>query len=299
MPHVHRHSPPLDRGAGTLAVALAVNAVYTAGEAGAGLAAGSVALLADAGHNLSDVLALGVALLAARLARRPPTPERSFGAMRGEILSALFNGVLVSIVAVWVAVEALRRIDDPPDVEGGWLVLVAAVGIVVNACSAAVLVRSARTNLNVRASVVHLASDALASLGVLAAGALIVVGGWEVLDPVVAMAISALVLVGAWAVLRDAVHVLLERAPRGMDVAAVGRRLASEPGVRDVHDLHVWEVTSGFPAVAAHVLVEPESDCHAIRRRLERVLADDFGIGHTTLQVEHARPELIQIERGG
>jgi cobalt-zinc-cadmium efflux system protein len=297
MPPTHRHPLPLDRGVGPLAIALALNAVYTVGEGVAGFVAGSVALLADAGHNLSDVLALAVALVAARLARRPPTPERSFGAMRAEILSALFNGLLVSAVAIWVGVEALLRISDPPEVKGGWLVAVAAVGIVVNACSAALLAGGARTNLNLRASVVHLAGDALASLGVLAAGGLILAGGWEILDPLVAVAISLLVLMGAWIVLGDAVHVLLERAPRGTDPAAIGRRLAAEPGVRDVHDLHVWEITSGFPALAAHVLVDPRGDCHGIRLRLERILADEFSIEHTTLQVEHAQPELIQIRR--
>jgi cobalt-zinc-cadmium efflux system protein len=295
--HLHRHSFSADRGARALGAALALNAAYTLGEAIAGLASGSMALLADAGHNLSDVLALAVALAAARLAARPPTPERSFGYLRAEILSALFNGVLVAAIAIWVGVVALRRLGDPPDVEGGWLVVVAAIGIAVNAVSALVLMRDGRRNLNVRASVVHLASDALASLGVVAAGVVIVATGWEIVDPVVAVGISLLVLGGAWTVLRDAVHVLLERAPRGMDAAAIGRRLASEPGVKDVHDLHVWEITSGFVALSAHVLVEPDADCHGIRRSLERVLAAELGIEHSTLQVEHARPELIQIRR--
>ena len=299
--HAHGHDRgrllPGSRGLGALAVALALNAGYTVAEALAGALTGSLALLADAGHNLSDVLALGVALFAARLARRPPTPTRSFGYMRAEILSALFNGVLLVAVAVWIGVEAIGRLDDPPAIDGGWLVVVAAAGIGVNALSAAILLRSSRDNLNVWASVVHLATDAVASLAVVVAGLVIAIAGWEIVDPLVGLAIALLILASALGVLRDATHVLLEGAPRGIDAAAVGGRLAAAPGVRDVHDLHIWEITSGFPALSAHVLVEPDGDCHGLRRELERILADEFHIEHTTLQVEHARPELVQIHR--
>ncbi len=295
---MHAHGTPAgDRGRRALAIALALNAGYTAIEAIAGVLTGSLALLADAAHNLSDVLALAVALVAALLTRRPPTPSRSFGLMRAEILSALGNGVLVAVVAVWIGVEAGRRLGDAPSIEGGWLVAVAAAGIAVNALGAVILLRSARDNLNVRASVVHLGADAVASAGVVVAGLVILVTGWAVLDPIVAILIALLVLAGSWGVVRDAVHVLLEGAPRGIDTAAVGARIAAEPGVRDVHDLHVWEITSGFPALSAHVLVDPGGDCHGLRRILERALADEFGIDHTTLQVDHARPELIQIRR--
>jgi cobalt-zinc-cadmium efflux system protein len=294
--HVHVHPRGRD-AARALTLALVLNAAYTAAEAAAGIAANSVALLADAAHNLSDVLALAVALAAALLARRPPTPLRSFGWMRAEILSALFNGVLVAGVALWVGVDAVRRLDDPPSVEGGWLVVVAAAGVLVNAGAAWILHRAAPGNLNVRASVVHLGADALSSLGVVAAGAVILVTGWELADPLVAIAISLLVVAGAWGIVREAVHVLLEGAPRGIDTAEVAARLTSTAGVRDVHDLHIWEITSGFPALSAHVLVEPGGDCHAMRRQLEQLLRREFGIEHTTLQVDHARPELIQIER--
>ncbi len=295
--HAHPHPLVGDRGRWALAVALALNAGYTAIEAIAGVLTGSVALLADAAHNLSDVLALAVALVAALLTRRPPTPARSFGFMRAEILSALFNGVVVAAVAMWIGIVAVGRIGDAPSIEGGWLVVVATAGIAVNALAVAILLRSERNNLNLRASVVHLGADALASAGVVVAGVVILVTGWAVVDPVAGILIALLVLVGSWSVMRDAVHVLLEGAPRGIDTAAVGARLASEPGVRNVHDLHVWEITSGFPALSAHVLVDPGGDCHGIRRLLERALADEFGIEHTTLQVDHARPELIQIER--
>jgi cobalt-zinc-cadmium efflux system protein len=296
--HAHDHrSGAVGAGTGALAVALALNGAFTAVEAVAGAAVGSVALLADAAHNLSDVLALAVALVAARLARRPPTPTRSFGYMRAEILSALFNGVLVVAMGVWIGVEALRRLGDPPEVQGGWLTAVAAVGIAVNAVSALVLARSARDNLNVRASIVHLATDAVASAGVVVGGIVIALTGWYVVDPLLGLAIAALVVLGARGVLSDAVHTLLEGTPRGIDPGLVGARIAAVPGVRDVHDLHIWEITSGFPALSAHVLVEPGGDCHGTRRLLEKLLADEFHIEHTTLQVEHARPELIQIHR--
>jgi cobalt-zinc-cadmium efflux system protein len=295
--HDHRHGA-VGAGASALAIALGLNAAYTVAEGAAGVLVGSMALLADAAHNLSDVLALAVALFAARLARRPPTPTRSFGYMRAEILSALCNGVLVVAMAAWIAVESLLRLGDPPSVTGGWLTLVAAAGIAVNAASAAILARSARDNLNVRASIVHLGTDALASLGVVVGGIVIAVTGWYVVDPLLGLGIAVLIALGARGVLSDAVHILLEGAPRGIDVGAVGARLAAVPGVRDVHDLHVWEITSGFPALSAHVLVEPGDVCHATRRALERLLADEFHIEHTTLQVDHARPELIQISRG-
>jgi cobalt-zinc-cadmium efflux system protein len=294
--HGHHHGA-VGAGASALAAALVLNAGYTAAEGVAGVALGSVALLADAAHNLSDVLALAVALVAARLARRPPTPSRSFGYMRAEILSALFNGALVVVMAAWVAVEAVRRLGDPPAVQGGLLALVAAAGIAVNGLSALMLARSARHSLNVRASVVHLGADALASLGVVVGGIVIALTGWYVVDPLLALAIAVAIALAARRVLSDAVHVLLEGAPRGIDVAAVSARLRAVPGVRDVHDLHVWEITSGFPALSAHVLVEPGGDCHGTRRTLELLLAEEFRISHTTLQVEHARPELIQIRR--
>jgi cobalt-zinc-cadmium efflux system protein len=198
---------------------------------------------------------------------------------------------------LWVGVDAILRLDDPPDVAGGWLVAVAAGGIAVNALAAAILIRASRTNLNVRASMVHLGADALSSAGVVAAGLVILVTGWEIVDPLAAIAIALLVLLGSWGIVRDAVHVLLEGSPRGIDSTAVGSRLAAEPGVRDVHDLHIWEITSGFPALSAHVLVDPDGDCHGMRRRLERILADEFSIEHTTLQVDHAQPELVQLRR--
>lgn len=285
-----------DRGARSLAIALALNAAYTVVEVVVGLTTGSLALVSDAGHNLSDVLALGLALGAVWLAARPATPNRSFGYKRALILAALANALTLVVIALLIFVEAARRFSSPPDVPGLPLVLVALVGLAINAVGAALVFRRGGDDLNLRASFLHLAGDALGSLGVIAAGLIILTTGWEYADPLFSVLIGVLVLASAWTVLRDSVLVLLEAAPRDVDVGALGEQLAAYPGVVNVHDLHVWTITSGFPALTAHVLVRPGDDCHGIRRDLERLLHDRFGIDHTTLQVDHAAPSLVQIQ---
>jgi len=296
--HDHRHAHGFggDRGARALAIALVLNGVYTVIEAAVGFTSGSLALVADAGHNFSDVLALGLALGAVWLAGRPATVNRSFGYMRAEILAALANALTLVVIAVLIFVEAAQRFADPPDVPGVDLIVVASLGLAINAAGAALLFRG-RSNLNLRASFLHLGGDAIGSLGVIVAGIIIVTTGWPYADPLFSVLLGVLILVSAWTVLRDSVLVLLEASPRGVDADTIGRRLAAYPGVVNVHDLHVWEITSGFPALTAHVLVRPGDDCHGIRRALEGVIHDDFGIDHTTLQVDHATDqELVQID---
>lgn len=294
--HGHAHHHHAGDGARSLLIALLVNAAYTVVQTVVGLMAGSVALLADAGHNLSDVAAIAVALGAVWFARRPATPRRSFGYRRAEILAALVNALAIVAVAAVIVFEAVRRLDDPPSVPGGWLMAVAAVGIAVNAASAWGVYRAdrGRGNLNLRATVLHLAGDALASAGVLVAGALVLAFDWRIADPITAILIGVLVALSAWTVLRDAVLVLLEAAPRGIAPEAVGAALAGVDGVVQVHDLHVWSVSSDFPALAAHVVVTPECDCHGVRRDLEALLRERFGITHSTLQMEHRQPRLLQ-----
>jgi cobalt-zinc-cadmium efflux system protein len=280
-----------------LAFALALNAAYTVFEGAAGFFTDSLALLADAGHNLSDVFALAIALVAAWLARRPPTSERSFGFVRAEILAAFVNAVVLVVIAVAIAVEALRRFGDAPDVPGGWLVVVAAIGIVVNAVGAAAVFRGSAENLNLRASFIHLAGDALGSLLVIAAGLVILATGFEAADPIASLVLAVLILWSAWGVLRESTAILMEGAPSGLGTDEVAEAILSVPGVESVHDLHVWTISSGFPALSAHVLVRQGEDCHARRRELEDVLHRGFGIDHTTLQVEHTAEELLQITR--
>ncbi|MEZ5102461.1 MAG: cation diffusion facilitator family transporter [Thermoleophilia bacterium] len=272
----------------SLALALGLNAGFTAFQAVVGFATGSLALLADAGHNLSDVLALALAFGAAWLAARPAGANRTFGNERAEVLAALANALSLVVVATLVLVEAARRFADPPEVSGGWLIGVAAAGVAINLASAAAVFRRGGVDLNMRASFLHLVADAASSVGVLVAGVVVLATGWRYADPILGVLISVLVLGSTWGILRDSVLVLLEAAPRGVDVPAMGRALAAEAEVVNVHDLHVWTITSGFLALSAHVLVEPGADCHDARRRLELVLGERFGIEHTTLQVDHA-----------
>jgi cobalt-zinc-cadmium efflux system protein len=282
-------------GRRALAIALALVLGFAAVEAVAGVLANSLALLADAGHMLSDSFALGLALFAAALAGRPATPERSFGWRRAEILVALANGVLLVVLGVWILLAAVRRLDDPPDVEGGWVLAAGMVGLLVNVAAARIL-HGAGGGLNVRAALLHVLADLASSVGVVVAGAIVLLTGWNIVDPIVGLLIGLLVLASTRRVLGESVAILLEGAPAGLDVDAVGAALRGADGVVDVHDLHVWTITSGFPALSAHVLVEPRADCHAIRRQLELVLRERFALTHTTLQVEHA-PGLLEISR--
>src|SRR5262245_45820324 len=247
---------------------------------------------------LSDTFAIGLALVALTLARRPSTARRSFGFRRAEILAAFVNGLLLVLVAAWIVWEAIQRIDDRPELLGGWMLVVALVGLAVNVVAAAILMRSGRESLNVEAALRHVFADLLGSLGVIVAALVILATGWTLVDPLVSLAIAVLIVASAWSVLRDSTAILMEETPTGIDADAVAQAIVDVPGVTSVHDLHVWRITSGFDALAAHVLVGRGDDCHARRREIERVLADRFGITHTTLQVDHdAADALIELRR--
>jgi cobalt-zinc-cadmium efflux system protein len=285
----------------TLTLVLTLTVAITAVEVVGGLLTGSLALLADAVHMLSDNVALGLALVAVWLAGRPGTPERSFGYQRAEVLAALVNGLVLVALSIWIFVEAYGRLSDPPDVLGGWMLAVALLGLAGNLTAAWMLARTAHGSLNMQAALRHVTADALGSGGVVVAAIVILTTGWRYADPAVGALIAVLVLASSWTVLRDSVHILLEGTPRGIDARGLARRMSGMDGVVDVHDLHVWTITSGFVALSAHVLVEPGDDCHARRRELEHVLADEYGIEHTTLQVEHASPtsSVVSIRRAG
>jgi cobalt-zinc-cadmium efflux system protein len=289
----HSHGPV--RAGRPLAAALALVLGFAAVELVGGVLAGSLALLADAAHMVADGGALALALFAAWLGGRPATVERSFGWRRAEILAALVNGLGLVLLAAWIAWEAVGRLDDPPDVDGWWVVAVGAAGLVVNAAAVRILHGADGVSLNVRAALRHVLADLLSSAGVVVAGLLVLGPGWEAADPAVSLVIAVLVLLSAWGVLRESVGVLLEATPRGIDAEAVGTAMAGTPGVVGVHDLHIWTITSGFPSLSAHVTVEAGADCHAIRRRLEAMLHERFRLDHTTLQVEHAEG-LVQLE---
>lgn len=274
-----------------LVAVLALTAAFTVAELVGGLIAGSMALVADAAHMLSDSASIGLALGALWLAGRPATARMSFGWRRAEILAALVNGVTLVAVGIWVIVESIGRVGAAPDVRGGLTLAIGATGLVVNLVAAAILWRSGGESLNVRAALMHVLADLLGSVGVVAAAAVILTTGWMPIDPILGIAIGLLVLLGAWRVLHESVAVLLEATPTGIDGDAVGRRMAGMAGVVEVHDLHIWTITSGFPALAAHVTVHPGEDPQERRRQLTVMLATEFGIHHTTLQVEPPTPD--------
>jgi len=286
--HGHAHGPDRRADARALAWVLALTAGFAVAEVVGGLVAGSLALLADAAHMVSDVASLALALGAIWLAGRPASARMSFGYRRAEILAALANGVALVAVSIWIWVEAAGRLSSPTEVGGRTTLIIGIAGLAVNVIGARILWRSQAGSLNVRAAFYHVIGDLLGSLGVVLAAVLVLTVGWERADPAIAILIGALVLLSAWRVLRESVGVLLEGTPEGLDAEAVGRRMAAMDGVDEVHDLHIWTITSGFPALSAHVLVGRGQDCHARRRELAAMLDDEFGIGHSTLQVEHS-----------
>src|SRR5829696_1058760 len=280
--HGHDHAAEARNGnRRALAVVLALTASFTVVEIIGGLLTGSLALLADAGHMLSDNFSLGVALFAAWLAGRPATPDKSFGYRRAEILAALANGMTLVAISVWVFAEAYARLREPTEVLGGPMLAVATLGLLVNAASAAILYRFA---------------DALGSVGAMVAAATIILTGWRYADPLISVAIGLLILGSSWKLLRDSTNILLEATPRGLNAGEVGRRMAAAQGVVEVHDLHIWTITSGFPALSAHVLVGKHEDCHARRRELEELLTNEYGISHTTLQVDHVGDHYTSLQ---
>jgi len=296
--HAHVGPRPEDRArsARALRIALLLTAAFTVAEVVGGLVTGSLALLADAGHMLSDSFSLAVALFAIWIATRPPTPQRSFGYQRAEVLAALFNGVALIVVAGLVIWGAIGRLSDPPEVLGGPMLAVALGGVAVNLAALRILSDSGG-GMNIAAASLHVIADLAGSLGAVAAALLIVTTGWEAADPLIAALIGLLIAASAIPIVRDASRVLLEQAPSGMEAAELGNAMAGVRGVAEVHDLHVWSITSGFDALAAHVLVKEGEDCHERRRAIEAVLRERFGIGHTTLQVDHAEArELLQVE---
>ncbi len=277
-----------ERNKRALAIVLGLTITFLVAEVVGGLLTGSLALLADAAHMASDSASLALALFAVWLAEHPPTPNKSFGYKRAEILAALANGVTLVAVSIWIFVEAYQRFRDPSEVLGGWVLAVAVLGLLVNIAGAIILSRSEGDSLNIQGALRHLIADMLGSVGAIVAAGFIILTGWYYADPIISILIGLLVLGSSWKLLRDSVNILLEQTPRGIDASEVGKKMVATAGVEEVHDLHIWTITSGFPALAAHVLVGASENCHARRRDIEAVLARDFGIEHTTLQVDHA-----------
>jgi cobalt-zinc-cadmium efflux system protein len=296
--HAHGHDHARSRDRRLLAVALALIVGLMAGEIVAGLLAGSLALLADAGHMLTDAAALAGALVAARLATRPARGPWTFGLGRAEILAAQANGITLLLVGVWIVYGAARRLVDPPNVHGGIVLVVALVGVAVNLIATGVLARGDRDSLNMRGAFLHVATDLAAFVGTAIAGALVLATGWNRFDAIAGLLVALLLFRSSWSLLRESGRIFLEAAPPELSPDAIGQAMAARGGVVEVHDLHIWQITSGMPAASAHVLVGPGLDCHAVRIDLERLLADTYRIRHTTLQVDHAPDPLLTIRSG-
>jgi cobalt-zinc-cadmium efflux system protein len=295
---VHDHAHGHAHGGGDarrLGFALGLIVAFMVGEIVAGILAHSLALLSDAAHMLTDAGALAMSLVVLRLAAQPARGNRTFGLRRSEILSAQANGAALLVLACLIVYGAIRRLIDPLDAHGGVILVVALVGIGVNLVATWQVSGANRGSLNIEGSFQHLLTDLFAFIATAIAGAVILATGWTRADPVAALLVAALMLRAAWGLLRDSGRVLLDIAPAGLPVEAIGTAMASHPGVVQVHDLHVWEVTTEFPTLSAHVLVEPGADCHGIRRELEGLLRERFELEHTTLQVEHAPAKLVQI----
>lgn len=292
--HGHSHTDDERRLVGALGLILGL----LVAEVVAGVLAHSLALLSDAAHMLTDAGALALSLVALRLAARPARGNLTFGFKRAEILSAQANGATLLVLALLIVYGAIRHLVSPADTNGTALLVVAGVGLVVNVVAARLLGSAERRSLNVEGAFLHVLTDAVAFALTAVAGAVILATGFHRADGIAALAIAAIMLRSAWTLLRASGRVFLEAAPSGTSVEEIGASLAAHPGVVDVHDLHVWEITSDFPALSAHVLVERDDDCHETRRELERLLDEQFGITHTTLQVDHAPAREQAVEMG-
>jgi cobalt-zinc-cadmium efflux system protein len=278
-------------------VALAINAALLVAELVGGLLTGSLAVLADAGHLLSDVGSIVLALIAARLASLPASGQRTFGYQRSEVLAALVNGLLLVAVSVGIAWAAIGRLSDPPAIDGAGVLALGLLGLAGNLAATWVLARGQREDINLEGVLRHSVADALGSLGVVLAGGFVLLGGSDLVDPIVGLLIAALVLASSWRLIKEPFEVLMEAAPVGLDVDEIGAAICGEQEVRSVHDLHVWTVTAGFGALAAHVVVAQGCDRDLVCRRLELTLSERFGIEHTTLQMEEeADQSLLQVE---
>jgi cobalt-zinc-cadmium efflux system protein len=286
----HASSPSVQKGGGNgrsihvLNVALVLTAGFFVIEAFAGYYTKSLSLLSDAGHMLSDVLALLVSLYAARMTRRAPTLEKSYGYYRTEVLAALFNGVVLFLMIGFIYYEALERLFLPIEVSGAGVIVVGSAGLIVNLVSAWML--HGHKDLNVRSAYYHVITDALGSVGALIAGILIYVTGWAVFDPLLSFLIGALVLYSAWTLIRDSVNILMEAVPKHLNLNSIREAVKGLTGVENIHDLHVWSIGSQSHALSAHIVVLPKYDPIDVRARVENLLRTTFELDHTTLQVE-------------
>ena len=298
MAHDHDHyglNPDAD--VRPLAIALALILAFMAGEVVAGILGHSLALLSDAAHMLTDAGALVMSLVVLRLAAQPARGNRTFGLRRSEILSAQANGITLLALGLVIVVEAVQRLFDPPQVTAQIVVATAALGALVNLAAIWQVSRANRESLNVEGSFRHLVTDFFAFAATVVAGLVVWTTGFDRADPIASLAVAGSMLLAAWPLLRQTTRILLEAAPEDMAPEEIAAAIRSHPGVTGLHDLHVWEIGSDFPALSAHILVARDEDCHRVRRELEALLHDRFDVEHTTLQVEHSSDRLLSIGR--
>jgi len=293
-PHEHEHVPSSGRA---LIITLIITVLLMLAEFVGGLLSGSLALVGDAGHMLVDALALGLSFFAMTLARRPSTLSRTFGYHRIEIMAALANGSVLVLVSAYIFYEAVNRFRSPPEVETPLMITVAVVGLIANLIGIALLRRGSKTNLNLKGAFWHILGDTISSVGVIVAGVIIALTGWTQADPVVAVVIGIIILWGAVRLVRDSVDILMETVPKDISAETVVKVIKAIPGVEEIHDIHIWTITSGIIALSAHLMIQDQmvSLSTDVRDSVNQVLAERFGITHTTLQLESSRCESCPV----
>ncbi|WP_238012087.1 cation diffusion facilitator family transporter [Dactylosporangium sp. AC04546] len=295
----HQHGPREDADRRWLSLALALIVGFMAVEVVVGLLVGSLALLSDAAHMLSDAAAIALALFATRLAARPPSGGYTFGLKRAEILSAQANGLTLLLLSVWITYEAITRLVNPPPVGGGAVLVTALAGVAVNLVAVWAMGKANRASLNIEGAFQHVLTDLFAFVAAAVAGLVVLLTGFDRADAIASLVVAALMIRSGVQLVRESGRIFMEAAPSGMDPATLGRELSGVPGVVELHDLHVWQVTSGYPALSAHVLVDQEGDCHAVRAAIETRLRERWEIGHTTLQVDHCEDDPHCVDSHG
>ncbi len=297
--HDHRHGYELRAGGGQrdLLVALSITVLMMVAEAVGGWLSNSLALLSDAGHMFTDNIALLLSFFAMKFATLPATDKRTFGFYRLEILAALVNGIVLVVISLTIMYEAYRRIMHPQPVAGGLMLVIAIIGLVANVIGAMVLMKHRSSSLNIRGAYLHILGDALSSIGVVAGGVIILYTGWYLVDPILSFLISLVIIYGAWALVKESVSILLESVPGHINIEAMAAEIESIKGVREAYHIHVWTITSGVYAMSAHVLIDDQlvSGSREVLDRIRSVIADKFGISHSTIQLECEKCDLTAV----
>jgi len=286
--HTHEYHSVIKTNQQRLLIAISITGSMAIVELIGGILSNSLALMGDAAHMFTDTLALGLGLFALNIAKRPASQTRTFGYLRAEILAALTNGIILILISAYISYEAYRRFIEPPQIQGGLMLIIAAIGLLANVVGVAILRSGGRQNLNVKAAFLHMWSDALSSIGVIAAAVVILLTGWSFVDPIITILIVVLILRGAVGLVVESSNILLETVPKHLDVSQITSEVKKIRGVKDIHDVHLWTITSGVYALSCHLLIEDQtvSNSAEIMAEVNQTLSQKFGIGHSTLQLE-------------